>query len=197
MCTARSENLSAGASSSRMESRATESRPPERPSARCAPGKILGTSAAATLSGNSLDLEFLELPIAHQALETLLDEFLGALVGKTAQSVGERFLQALGHRGRIAVRAAQRFVDDPVDQTEGLQTAGGDAEAFRSLPPPSAPLPHNPTPPFTANHRNHHLITHHHDVAHGDGERPARTALADDGTNDPHPRLRHHVAVAA
>src|SRR5205809_1391019 len=30
------------------------------------------------------------------------------------------------HGGRIAVRAAQRFVDDPVDQTECLQTAGGD-----------------------------------------------------------------------
>src|SRR2546423_11616997 len=88
-CTARSENLSAGASSSRMESSATESRPPESPSARCAPGKILGASTAATLPGNSPELEFLELPIAHQALETLFDEFLGALVAKTAQRVGE------------------------------------------------------------------------------------------------------------
>src|SRR6266853_1481047 len=135
-----------------MESRATESRPPERPSARCAPGKILGTSVAATLSGNSLDLEFLELPIAHQALEALLDEFLGALVGKTAQSVGERFLQALGHRGRIAVRAAQRFVDDPVDQTEGLQTAGGDAERFRCLRRPVGALPQDRSVAFRPGH---------------------------------------------
>src|SRR6266571_3956255 len=82
-----------------MESKATESRPPERPSARCAPGKVFGASTAATLSGNSLELEFLEFPIAHQALETLLDEFLGTLVGETAQGVGERLLQALGHGG--------------------------------------------------------------------------------------------------
>src|SRR5258705_11385739 len=123
-----------------MESSATESRPPESPSARCAPGKILGASTAATLAGNSPELEFLELPIAHQALETLLDEFLGALVGKTAQRVGERFLQALGHGGRIAVRAAQRFVDAPVDQTERLQPAGGDAARPRRLGRPVAAL---------------------------------------------------------
>ena len=74
----------AGASSVRADSSATESTPPERPSARCAPGEIAGASAAAALPGNSLELEFLELPITHQALETLLDEFLGTLVGKTA-----------------------------------------------------------------------------------------------------------------
>src|SRR5882672_6069805 len=142
-CTARSENLSAGASSSRMQSRATESRPPERPSARCAPGKIFGASTAATLSGNSLELEFLELPIAHQALETLLDEFLGALVGKSAQRIGESFLQALCHGRRIAMCAAQRLVDDLVDQTESLQTVRGDAERFRRLGRPVGALPQN------------------------------------------------------
>src|SRR5438128_7756654 len=123
-----------------MERRATESRPPERPSARCAPGKIFGASTAATLSGNSLDLEFLEFPIAHQALETLLDEFLGTFVGETAQGVGERLLQALGHGGRIAVRAAQRFVDDLVDQTESPQTAVGDAGLFLCLSSPRGAL---------------------------------------------------------
>src|SRR2546430_2223441 len=136
-----------------MESRATESRPPESPSARCAPGKIRGASAAATLSGNSLELEFLELPMAHQALETLLDEFLRALFGKTAQRVGERFLQALSHGGRIAVRAAQRFVDDPVDQSEGLQTTGGDAERFRRFRRPVGALPQDRSAALRGNHR--------------------------------------------
>src|SRR5216117_2570006 len=172
-CTARSENLSAGASSSRMESKATESRPPERPSARCAPGKIFGASTAATLSGNSLELEFLEFPIAHQALETLLDEFLGTLVGETAQSVGECLLQALGHGGRIAVRAAQRFVDDLVDQTESLQTTGGDAERFRRLRRPVGALPQDRGAAFRGNHRVSRVLKHHHEVADSDGERPA------------------------
>src|SRR5436309_1183386 len=116
-----------------MESRATESRPPESPSARCAPGKIRGASAAATLSGSSLELEFLELSIAHQALETLLDEFLRALVRDRAQRVGESLLQALSHGRRIAMRAAEGLGDDPVDQPESLQPAGGDAEDLRGL----------------------------------------------------------------
>src|SRR6267378_2665020 len=131
MCTARSEKRITGTSSVKADSSATESTPPERPIARCAPGKIAGASTAAALSGNSPELEFLELPITHQALETLLDEFLGTLVGKTTQRVGESFLQALGHGRRIAMRAAQRLVDDFVYQTESLQTVGSDTERFR------------------------------------------------------------------
>src|SRR5258706_3632293 len=123
-----------------MDSNATESTPPERPSARCAPGKIAGASTAAALSGNSLELEFPELPITHQALETLLDEFLGTLLGKTAQRVGESFLQALCHGRRIAMCAAQRLVDDLVVQTERLQAAGGDAERFLRLRRPGGAL---------------------------------------------------------
>src|SRR5207245_1982799 len=37
----------------------------------------------------------------------------------------------------------------------------------------------------------------HHEDAKGNGERPARTTLADDGTDERHPQLRHHVEVAA
>src|SRR5712692_7847093 len=173
MCTARSETLSAGASSSRTDSNATESTPPERPSARCAPGKIAGASTAAALCGNSLELEFLELPITHQALETLLDELLGTLLGKSAQRVGESFLQALCHRRRIAMCAAQRLVDDFVDQSESLQTAGGDAERFRRLRRPVGALPQNRSAAFRRNHRVGRILKHHHDVTHGDGERPA------------------------
>src|SRR5258705_3167546 len=170
-----------------MDSNVTESTPPERPSARCAPGKIAGASTAAALSGNSLELEFLELPITHQALETLLDEFLGTLLGKTAQRVGESFLQALCHGGRIAMCAAQRLVDDLVDQTESLQAAGGDAERFRRLRRPVGPLPPNGSAALRSNHRVSRILKHHHDVAHGDGKSPAPSALADHRAHDPHP----------
>src|SRR5882724_3008874 len=122
-----------GASPSRTERSATESMPPERPSTRCAPGEIAGAIAAATLSGNSLELGFLEFPITHQALEALLDEFLGALVGKTAQGVGQSALEVLRHGGGIAMRAAERLVDDLVDQAEGFQPARGDAQGLRRL----------------------------------------------------------------
>src|SRR5712664_401914 len=133
----------AGASSVKAASSATESTPPERPSARCAPGEIAGASTAAALSGSSPELEFPELPITHQALETLLDEFLGTLLGKSAQRIGESFLQALCHGCRIAMCAAQRLVDDLVDQTESLQTVRGDAQRFRCLGRPVGALPQN------------------------------------------------------
>src|SRR2546426_1255764 len=116
-----------------MDRSATESTPPDRPSARCAPWGTVCKSAAATRRGSSLELEFLELSIAHQALETLLDEFLRALVGDRAQRVGESFLQALSHGRRIAMCAAEGLADDLVDQAESLQPAGGDAERLRGL----------------------------------------------------------------
>src|SRR5882672_4966680 len=105
-CTARREYRSSGASSSRIESSATESTPPERPSARCEPGASAGASDAATLTARSLELGFLELAIAHQALEALLDEFLRVLVAELAQCVGERLFQVLGRRRRIAMGGA-------------------------------------------------------------------------------------------
>src|SRR5260370_37021720 len=117
----------AGASSVKAASSATESTPPERPSARCAPGKIFGASTAAALSGSSPELEFLELPITYQALETLLDEFLGTLLGKTTQRVGESFLQALGHGCRIAMRAAQRLAAGLGDPPERRPPGDGDS----------------------------------------------------------------------
>src|SRR5262249_15610180 len=125
-CTARNENAMSRASRARIERRTTESMPPERPATRCAPGDTAGAIAAATLSGSSLELGFLEFPITHQALEALLDELLGTLLGEPAQGIGERALETLRHRLRIAVRSAERLRDDLVDQAEGLQTARGD-----------------------------------------------------------------------
>src|ERR1700704_2915422 len=134
-----------------MDSNATESTPPDRPIARCAPGKIAGASTAAALSGNSPELEFLELPITHQALETLLDEFLGTLVGKTTQRVGESFLQALCHGRRIAMRAAQRLLDHLIYPTDRRHTVCSDTECFRRLRRPVGTLPQDRRAAFRRN----------------------------------------------
>src|SRR5438445_10380445 len=131
--TARSEIRSADARPRSRDRGATASTPPDRPSARAAPRGTFCKSAAATRPGSSLELEFLELSIAHQALETLLDEFLRALVGDRAKRVGESFLQALSHARRIAMCAAEGLADGLVDQAESLQPACGDAERLRGL----------------------------------------------------------------
>src|SRR5258706_16340939 len=103
------------ARSARVDRRATESTPPERPSTRWAPGEITRAIAAAARSGNSLDFEFLEFPITHQALEALVDEFLGTLVRETTQGVGQRALETLCHRGGIAKRPPAGPLHDSID----------------------------------------------------------------------------------
>src|SRR5258708_7898011 len=197
MCTARSEKAMSGASPARTDRSATESMPPERPSTRWAPGEIDGAIAAATLSGNSLELGFLEFPITHQALEALLDEFLGALVDQTAQGLGQSALEVLRHGGGIAMRAAERLVDDLVDQAEGLQPAGGDAQRLGRLGRLVRALPQDRRAALRRNHRIGRVLQHHHEIADRDRERPARAALADDGAHDRHPELGHHVEAVA
>src|SRR5215213_7935943 len=55
---------------------------------------------------------FLELAIAHQPLEALLDELFRLLFAQLLQRLGEGLAQRLGGGLRIAVRAAERLGDD-------------------------------------------------------------------------------------
>src|SRR5882672_6291261 len=186
-----------GASPARTDRSATESMPPERPSTTWVPGEIDGAIAAATLSGNSFELGFLEFPITHQALEALLDEFLGTLVGETAQSVGQSALEVLRHRSGVAMRAAERLADDPVDQTEGLQPAGGDAQRLCRLGRPVRALPQDRGSAFRRNHRVSRVLQHHHGIADRDREGSARSAFPDHRAYDRHPQLGHHIQAVA
>src|SRR5687768_16914300 len=72
---------------------------------------------------------FLELAIAHQTL----DELLGLLLLQLLERFDQRLAQRLRGRLRVAVGAADGFRDDLVDQAEGLQAAGGDAERVRRV----------------------------------------------------------------
>src|SRR3974390_538862 len=196
-CRARSENLRPGESLASADRSAMESGRPDRPPTRGAPGAITGASAAATLSGRSLELGFLELPITHQALEALLDELLGTLVAERAQRVAQRALEVLRHRVRVAVRAAQRLVDHLVDQGERLEAARGYPQRFRGLGRLVRALPEDRGAPFRRNDRIRRVLEHHHRVAHGDRERAARAALADHRAHNGHLELRHDVQAVA
>src|SRR3990172_6835711 len=120
MCTARRENRIGPARSARMASSVTESTPPERPTTRCAPGCTTGCSAAATPSARLLDIEFLELAIAHQTLEAFLDKHGWPLVEERPHRILQGFFEVLRRPGVVAVRPAERLVDDFVHQPQRL-----------------------------------------------------------------------------
>src|SRR5918999_6140322 len=98
----------------------TESTPPDNATATRFPAK-------AASSGSALG-SFLELAIAHQPLEALLDELFGLFLLQLLQRLGERLSQRLRGRLRIAMRAAERLGHDLVDEAHRLQPACGDAE---------------------------------------------------------------------
>src|ERR1043165_496223 len=84
-------------------SRTTESMPPERPTAMRLLPCACRNARALALAG------FLELAIAHQPLEALLDELLRLLFAQCLQRLGERLAQRLAGGLRIAGRAPQRL----------------------------------------------------------------------------------------
>src|SRR5262249_20551762 len=140
-------------------SRTTESTPPDRPTAM---PLALG--------------RFLELAIAHQPFEAELDELLGLLLAQLLEGVGERLLQGLGRGLRVAVRAAERLGNDLVDEAEGLQAAGGDAERLGGVGRHGRITPQDGRAALGRNHRVGRVLQHEHDVADRDREGAARAA---------------------
>ena len=101
------------------------------------------------------------------------------------------------HRRVVAVRAAERLVDDLVDEAELLQARRGDAEDLGGLGRVLGGLPQDRRAALGRDHRVGRVLQHQRDVADGDRERAARAALADDGDDDRHAQARHLVEVAA
>src|SRR5581483_2048798 len=124
---------------------------------------------------------FLVLAIAHQALEALLDERCDVLLRERAQRVLQRLLYRERRRGGVAVRAAERLVQDADDQAERLQPARGDAERLRGLGRLVGALPQDGGATLGRDHRVGRVLQHLHDVPDRDRERSARATLADDG----------------
>src|SRR5437016_14674808 len=104
----------------------TESMPPERPTRMRLPCSSSSVRPRAAVT--SALLGFLELAIAHEPFEPRFHQLLRLLVLDLLQRLGQRALERLRRHLRIAVRAAERLGNDPVDEAERLQPAGGDAE---------------------------------------------------------------------
>src|SRR5262245_33714978 len=91
------------------------------------------TRAARSAGAGLLLLDFLELAIADELLETVLEQPLDGRLLHLAPAFLQRLLQALHHRLVIAVRPARRLADDAVDQAQRLQPCRRDAQRLGRL----------------------------------------------------------------
>ena len=95
------------------------------------------------------------------------------------------------------MRAADRLVDDLVDQAERLQAVRRDAQLLGGVGRALGGLPEDRGAALGRDHRVDRVLQHQHLVADADRQRAARAALADDGDDDRHLELRHLEDVAA
>ncbi len=100
-----------------------------------------------------------------------------------------------GHARRIAMGAAQRFVDDLVDDAQAFQALGGDAHGLGGFRRLLGGLPEDGGAAFRRDHRIGGVLQHVQLVADTDGQRAAGTALADHGGDDRRLQSRHHPQV--
>ena len=111
-------------------------------------------------------------------------------------SASARF-SSTGHLFRVAVRAAQWLVDDLVDQAHGFQAMRGQAQRVGSVGSAFGRFPQDRGAAFRRDHRVRRVLQHQHGVAHGNGQRAAGTAFADDRGDQRHLQFGHHVQVVA
>src|SRR3954469_20531094 len=173
----------------------TESTPPDSPTRTRLPWSP--SSVRPTAAVTSALLGFLELAIAHEPFEPRFHQLLRLLVLDLLQRLGQRALERLRRHLRIAVRAAERLGNDPVDEAEGLQPAGGDAERLGRIRCHLGAAPQDGGTAFRRDHGIDGVLHHLHYVTNGDGERSARAALADDGGDERGLEPRHLEEVAS
>src|SRR5437763_15614822 len=194
---------------------ATESRPPNRPTATVARRGTCNASALSTAVATraapscratrppsseppaSAGDHLLEFAITEDFVLARIEKRIERLILKIAQHLDERFFERHHHRGMIAMRAAQRLVHHLVDQTELLQTRGGDPEGFCSFRRMLGGFPEDRRATLGRNDRVRCVLQHQRDVADGDRERAAWTAFANDGDDDRNPQTGHFVQIAS
>src|SRR6266511_1236179 len=206
------EAPSSGATSTAASSSTIESRPPESATAMRAPpgaaaqngisARRTASSTGATCAGStraraSAGSDLLESAIREQLVLARLEQRVEWLLGQLTQRVGQRLLERNHNRRMIAVRAAERFVDDLVDEAELLQARRGDAEDLGRFGRLLGGLPQDRRTAFGRDHRICRVLQHQRDVADRDRERAAGAALADHRDDDRHAKARHLEQIAA
>src|SRR5579862_420356 len=161
-------------------------------------GRIATDTSSCTAPGApSPGREFLELAIAQQLVFARFEQLVERLFLRLTQSLGEGLLQRDHHGGMITVGAAERLVDDLVDEPEGLEARRGDAQRFRRLFGMRCRLPENRSAPLGRDHRVGGVLQHQRGVADGNVQRAAGTSLTDHRDDDRRAQASHFVEIAA
>src|SRR5262245_51121554 len=122
-----------------------------------------------------------ERVVAAQALVALAKERRGVELLELVELAHQDGLQAHRDRMRIAMRAAERFADDLVDETKFGKTRRGEAERLGGVLGLLGALPEDRRAAFGRDHRIRRVLQHVRAVADADRERAARAAFADNG----------------
>src|SRR5687768_6119958 len=181
-CSAESRKPSRPAQRCRQSSSATESTPPESPTARRSPGLTQAASRAATRPARSTGsgaallflLDFLELAMADELLEALLEQPVERGFLELPPGFLQRLLDGLHRRLMVAVRAAGRLGYDAVHQSEGFQAGRGNGKRLGRFLGVIGALPQDRGAAFGRDHRVGRILQHENGIPNGNGQSSAR-----------------------
>ena len=130
------------------------------------------------------------LPMSRNFLRRALRSSAGFLPSSSPRSSPMRGADAGDRLGLVALGAAARLGDDAVDDAEGEQILGGQAQRLGRLLHLLGVLPQDRGAALGRDHRVDRMLEHGDAVGGGEGDRAARAALADDDRDDRHADLQ-------
>ncbi|EAU65776.1 hypothetical protein STIAU_6738 [Stigmatella aurantiaca DW4/3-1] len=139
------------------------------------------------MTGEDAEGAKLVVPVLHQ--------FLRRQLRQLRQVLAQHLAQPLGRLDRIAVRAARGLGDHLVDDLHAQQVLGGELQGIGGLARLGGVPEEDGGTALGGDDRVDAVLHHQHAVAHADGQRPPRAALADDGGEDGDLEPAHHLQV--
>ena len=114
----------------------------------------------------------------------------GLLAVELGEELADRGADAGDGLGLVALGAAARLGDDAVDDAEGEQVLGGEAQGLGRLLHLLGVLPQDRGAALGRDHRVDRVLEHGDAVGGGEGDGAARAALADDHRDHGHADLQ-------
>src|SRR5262245_28504388 len=148
---------------------------------------VSATSRAVRLNAGLVTGEqsrFAVHPVPAQPLAALREQLIGGQLVEVPQVTRERVLDGIGNRLRIAVRAAERLLDDFIDDTEFRDALGADAHRLGGEILLLVAAPEDARAALRGDHGEDAVLEHEQAVGHGERECATRPAFADHDAHD-------------